>query len=320
MNAALSCASAAPLVGYGASTVKFGKWGDKGLDFFKGLFGKGKKSSCKVPNSFTPETRVQLAGGSTKAISLVAVGDRVLATDPESGRTEARPVTKVIEGAGQKDLVELTVDTDGAAGNATGTLKATANHPFWVQDLHSWVDAEDITLGAALRKPSGATVEVIEVREWTAPQKVFNLSVDEIPTYYALAGDSPVLVHNCGDLDKDLVSGGHAKNHVGLSDDALKTRAKTLKGGEASSLDPATAQASINKVLEGVDLNKWAANQNLPVGKDRLLTGSFAQPIGRVADAQGNVYDATKLTLVIRKIKDPKHKGAWIVYTVKASR
>ena len=278
------------------------------------------QSSCKVPNSFTPDTRVQLAGGSSKPISLVAVGDRVLATDPESGRTEAHPVTKVIEGTGQKDLVELTVDTDGAAGNATGKLKATANHPFWVADLRSWVDAEDVTVGAALRNPDGSTVEVIGVREWTAPQQVFNLSVDEIPTYYALAEDSPVLVHNCGDLDKDLMDGGHAKDHVGLSDDTLKARAPTTKSRTASSLHPETVQASIDKVLEGVDLNKWAANQKLPIGEDRLLHGSFSQPIGRVADAQGNVYDAKKLTLVIRKIKNPKHKGAWIVYTVKASR
>jgi len=116
------------------------------------------------------------------------------------------------------------------------------------------------------------------------------------------------------------VQGGHAYRHVGLSDQQLIARAPTTRSRMASSLNPATAQDSINQVLAGVDLNKWAANKNLPVGAERELHGSFAQPIGRVADAQRNVYEAKKLTLVIRKVKAPRHKGAWIVYTLKAHR
>nr|WP_307175341.1 Hint domain-containing homing endonuclease [Streptomyces africanus] len=44
--------------------------------------------TCKVGNSFTPDTKVLMADGSTKRIKDVDIGDRVLATDPETGETK----------------------------------------------------------------------------------------------------------------------------------------------------------------------------------------------------------------------------------------
>lgn len=43
------------------------------------------KGAC---NSFTPDTRVLMADGTSKAIKDVKIGDKVLATDPETGRSE----------------------------------------------------------------------------------------------------------------------------------------------------------------------------------------------------------------------------------------
>ncbi|WP_262386767.1 polymorphic toxin-type HINT domain-containing protein, partial [Streptomyces sp. TRM49041] len=320
VDAGLSCASAVPIAGYGASAVKFGKWGGKATDFFRGLFGKSSPPPCKVPNSFTPETPVAKADGTTAPISGIRIGDRVLATDPGSGRTAARPVEDVIVGYGTKTLVRLTVDTDGDRGDATGTVTATDGHPFWAQDQKAWVDAGHLRPGAELRTPDGTTVEVVNTRTWTQVQKVYNLSVKGLHTYYALAGDAPLLVHNCGNLNKDYnIAGGHAKDHVGLSDDDIITRAPTLKGGKASSLDPSTAQQSIDAVLDGVDLNKWAARN--PRGTERILKKTFKDPIGRVADSSGNVKDARTLELLIRRVDKGEngHKGTWIVYTLMAS-
>jgi Hom_end-associated Hint len=53
-------------------------------------------------NSFTPETHVLMADGSSKEIEDVVVGNKVLATDPETGRTEAREVVALIAGEGEK--------------------------------------------------------------------------------------------------------------------------------------------------------------------------------------------------------------------------
>lgn len=57
-----------------------------------------------------------MADGSTKRIEDVEVGDLVLATDPETGEAGGRMVLALIIGQGDKDLVEVTVDTVVRAG------------------------------------------------------------------------------------------------------------------------------------------------------------------------------------------------------------
>lgn len=156
-----------------------------------------KNPPCTDPdNSFTPETPVLMADGTYKPIKDVAVGELVVATDPVTGETGSRAVTRLIIGDGQKSLRELTVDTDGATGRATGTLTATDGHPFWVVNRHEWVKAADLKAGDLLRTPEGTQKELVGVRAWTQPMRVHNLTVDGIHTYYVLAGSAPVLSHN----------------------------------------------------------------------------------------------------------------------------
>jgi hypothetical protein len=79
-------------------------------------------------NSFTPETLVRMADGSSKPISEVKLGDQVLATDPETGATEARGVSRTIVGGGQKHLVDIAIDTD-RDGKSDSSLTGTDGHP-----------------------------------------------------------------------------------------------------------------------------------------------------------------------------------------------
>jgi hypothetical protein len=152
--------------------------------------------SC--PNSFAPATAVLMADGTTKKIEDVRVGDLVLATDPITGKTEKRRVTALIVGVGEKQMVEITIDTDGDKGDKTGTIAATAGHPFWAPDLKKWVTAEEVAAGSMLKAGAGTRVQVTAVKKWTAKtQRVHNLSVDGIHTYFVVAGTAPVLVHNC---------------------------------------------------------------------------------------------------------------------------
>lgn len=138
-----------------------------------------------------------MADGSAKPIEDVQTGDLVLATDPETGRTEAKPVTHLIEGQGEKDLVGITIDVDGDKGDRTAPITATDKHPFWVEALGRWLDAEDLEPGMWLRTSAGTQVEVTAVTAERAPQqRVHNLTVADLHTYYVLAGGTPVLVHN----------------------------------------------------------------------------------------------------------------------------
>ncbi|SDJ72408.1 intein N-terminal splicing region/RHS repeat-associated core domain-containing protein [Actinopolyspora mzabensis] len=160
----------------------------------------GAGGSC-TPNSFVPGTEVVLADGSRVAIEEVELGDRVLATDPESGETEPRRVTATITGQGQKHLVEVTVDTDGDRGSATDSVTATGEHPFWVPNRDEWVDAEDLQAGDRVRTAEGEQRLVTGIRTWTALQRVHNLTINDTHTYYVdLNGHDETLVHNvkCG--------------------------------------------------------------------------------------------------------------------------
>ncbi|EHY88512.1 Hint domain-containing protein, partial [Saccharomonospora azurea] len=77
-----------------------------------------------------PGTGVLLADGRVKPVEEVEVGDRVWATDSETGEEGPRTVVATITSSGIKELVEVTVDVDGADGDKTARVVATAEHPF----------------------------------------------------------------------------------------------------------------------------------------------------------------------------------------------
>ncbi|MFC0098391.1 polymorphic toxin-type HINT domain-containing protein [Micromonospora marina] len=79
-------------------------------------------------------------------------------------------------------------------------MVATDNHPFWVAGLDEWVDAANLRAGQWLRTSAGTHVQISATRQWTEPAQVHNLTVDDIHTYYVLAGNTPVLVHNCNNV------------------------------------------------------------------------------------------------------------------------
>ncbi|MCQ0002989.1 polymorphic toxin-type HINT domain-containing protein [Streptomyces sudanensis] len=155
-------------------------------------------ASAASSNSFAPGTEIVMADGSRKPIEEVEVGDEVVATDPTTGKTSQRKVTETIEGGGLKELVRITIDTDGDRGRATDTVTATAGHPFWVPDLEEWLGAGELKPGQWLRTGSGSKVRVEAVSAWTQQAAVHNLTVDATHTYYVAVGDSSVLVHNMG--------------------------------------------------------------------------------------------------------------------------
>ncbi|ASW54036.1 polymorphic toxin-type HINT domain-containing protein [Plantactinospora sp. KBS50] len=183
--------------------------------------GKVAKPRC---NSFVPSTQVLMADGSHKAIEDVKIGDRVVAADPTTGKTSSQPVTDVITGSGQKNLVAVTVavmDRDGPDDGArvqpamTGTVTTTANHPFFVDDhgrpadpfdgSGHWANAGALVAGEHIATNGGDDARVVATRDRIEYATVHNLTVDGVHTYYVIAGNTPVLVHNCGDAAKHSV-------------------------------------------------------------------------------------------------------------------
>ncbi|MFJ2215314.1 polymorphic toxin-type HINT domain-containing protein [Streptomyces sp. NPDC101062] len=153
---------------------------------------KKKPVTCAVSHSFLPGTPVLLANGTRLPIETIRVGDTVVATDPETGLTAARPVQRTITTYDDKHFTRLTVAT--ASGPAV--ITATDTHPFWSADRGDWLDAGDIGRGTRLRTPDGTTAEVTVVTRYTHRRTTHDLTVAGIHTYYVGVGGGSALVHN----------------------------------------------------------------------------------------------------------------------------
>ncbi|MFI6084319.1 RHS repeat-associated core domain-containing protein [Streptomyces sp. NPDC051217] len=180
---------------WGCADGMIGKWASLGkIDNTKSAI-PGPGCKAKFPNSFTAETPVLLADGTRKPIKDIQIGDQVHATDPETGETGPRPVTALIKGTGDKQLVDITLDT-----GKTSTLTATDGHPFWAPALGRWIEADELTTGQWLQTSTGTWTQITALTHHTKSTTVYNLTVDDLHTYYVLAGETPVLVHNSGGL------------------------------------------------------------------------------------------------------------------------
>ncbi|GAA0452943.1 hypothetical protein Ade02nite_01020 [Paractinoplanes deccanensis] len=172
-NVAVAAAFAA-LVGYGETVTSLTGCGMRPLG--------GRKS-------FSGETRVLMADGTTKPIKDVKVGDVVLATDPRTGEEGPHSVTATWSHL--DDLFTLAVNGK--------KLITTEDHPFWDERDGRWERADQLNPGDLLLDPANHAVFVdgfsTSERRTAA---AYNLTVDGLHTYYVLAGNTPVLVHNCG--------------------------------------------------------------------------------------------------------------------------
>ena len=99
---------------------------------------------------------VLFASGAAIPISQLKPGDKVLATNTNTGRTSAEPVA----------LVLLHHDTDRydlkiRAGRRAAVIDTTRRHLFWDLTRHRWVQADRLHLGDRLRGPKGRAAATV---------------------------------------------------------------------------------------------------------------------------------------------------------------
>jgi hypothetical protein len=124
----------------------------------------------------------------TKNIEDIQVGDWVLAKDPD----DAGPPTPHRVIGLPRNWTEHVVHIQV---KGQGDLQATRTHPFWVAG-RGWLQAKDLRVGDRLQDDGSQLLAVTKVRIEDRVADTFNLTVDGVHTYYVLAGDQPVLVHN----------------------------------------------------------------------------------------------------------------------------
>nr|WTB09098.1 polymorphic toxin-type HINT domain-containing protein [Streptomyces antimycoticus] len=198
-------------------------------------------------HSFTEQTQVELADGGHSDIKDIKVGDKVLATDPETGKSEARPVVATIVTNDDKDFTDLTVKT----GDRRASIIATDTHPFWVTSEARWVDAGAVITGMRLRTDKGEAVTVTSVRHFTKLQRTYDLTVSGIHTYYVLAGSTPVLVHNS---NCDVPSGSLQGQKLA---DKLRKESASSPFTPGGFLEP-EAIANSRMIMRGSEMNNKA--------------------------------------------------------------
>lgn len=143
------------------------------------------KTAC-----FTAGTLVLLADGTSKPIEDIAVGDKVAAYDPDTGKTAARDVVRT--------FVHHNVPTYDVTLDTGEKVTTTQEHPFWVQG-RGWTPASRLLVGDRLHEPDGTTVAVRSVHATGHIETVYNFEVQSLHDYYVKAGNTWILVHNdCG--------------------------------------------------------------------------------------------------------------------------
>ncbi len=144
--------------------------------------------NCGIPGAacFVAGTLILTEEG-LKPIDAIRVGDRVWSTDPASGEEALRTVDRTFIRTA-RELIVLTIGGK--------LLKTTSEHPFWVVGS-GWVEAGDLEVGDPLSTPDGhAVVESVSTELRPDSITVYNFRVEGLHNYYALAGETPVLVHN----------------------------------------------------------------------------------------------------------------------------
>ena len=139
-------------------------------------------------NCFAAGTQVLMADGSLKNIEDIQVGDWVMSV-PEDAPT-AEPVAKQVTETFVRNLnriVELTINGE--------TIRTTEDHPFYVVGF-GWSTAGSLHAGDTLLTDDGVSISLENIVVTDEFEKVYNFEVADNHTYFVMAGDEAVLVHN----------------------------------------------------------------------------------------------------------------------------
>ncbi|MFD3551253.1 polymorphic toxin-type HINT domain-containing protein [Streptomyces goshikiensis] len=252
---------------------------------------KGSKSTSGDCNCFLAGTDVLMADGTTKDIEEIKLGDEVKATDPETGKSGSRKVTRLITTEKDKHFNTLSIATE----DGIEELTATHEHPFWSPSAQSWVEARNLTPGTTLLTDDGTTVIVTANRPYSQRATTYNLTVDDLHTYYVLAGSTPILVHNstpCGP-DLDALSKSGERPAKGKTSHAGREYQKHMNRGELPVVPGAQLKSAGQDLLDDILTNPRTATSpvnsgNFPGGTRYIMPDpAGGRPIGATFDANG---------------------------------
>lgn len=248
---------------------------------------------CKC---FLAGTDVLMSDGTTKDIERVQLGDKVQATDPETGEEGPREVTRLIVTEDDKHFNTLSVATD----TGIEQLTATHEHPFWSPSESRWVEAGELQSGMTLLTDDGTTVIVTANHAFTKYARTYNLTVDDIHTYYVLAGETPILVHNSNCFEPDVnpdgsvpMPGTNGTRPLDGGPTAASVGSR-IWGGSPEGVEKALSESPSSEVLRGqaslsdaLRLRKFYVNADALRPQNPSAAGRV-KLLQRIIDAHGH--------------------------------
>ncbi|MGH3713695.1 MAG: polymorphic toxin-type HINT domain-containing protein [Micromonosporaceae bacterium] len=244
-----------------ADVIKnWSKAADEVADARRGL--GAARAAGKGACSFSGDTKVRMAGGKTKPISKIKPGDKVYATDPQTGEKGTRTVTATWA------HLDTLLDLKLAGGKRITT---TENHPFWNATDRAWQRADQLDPGDKLTTANGRTLAVLGIdRESATVGFAYNLTIDDIHTYFV--NGAGILVHNtCPIGGRDLDELSASGREIG-------------RGGELT-----RAGLAYDKRMKKGQLPRVAGSQVDTVGQD-LLDDILTHPQGVREQVRGGNF------------------------------
>ena len=154
-----------------------------------------------------------MADGTRTPIEEVEVGDRVVASDPETGERAAQEVTHVW--AHEDTVVDLVVQGD--------VITTTEDHPFWNATEGRFQRADQLDAGDEVLTADGRSLSVSGLAAASSRSATaYNLAVADIHTYHV--GQTDVLVHNRCDAEGERLGGRVDQIHGALDRHAQSRR------------------------------------------------------------------------------------------------
>jgi hypothetical protein len=172
-------------------------------------------SSAKSPASpvaaVVKRASLVVAGGlGALAVLLGGAGHPATGASGSAGNAAKRSVSgpAVVAAAWSRDDAAPTADAQQQARQATaaattaaervggGTITTTFLHPFYDQTQTSFVEAEHLHVGDIVQTPTG-TAQITNLHLYHADTTTYDLTIGNLHTFYVVAGDTSVLVHNC---------------------------------------------------------------------------------------------------------------------------
>ena len=267
--------------------------------------------------SFTADTQVLMADGSTKAISRLQPGDKVKSADSGDGAKHGAHDSTVSDVLvhHDTDLYDLTVK----AGDGAHVIHTTAGHLFYDRTQGKWVKASELKAGDELLTADGSVVTVVSGQDISGGGDMWDLTVPGDHDFYVVVGGAEVLVHNAG-KKCGVAPAGHV-----------------YRGGQYKDLgDPATGRN-----VTGTEINHMPASQanteafGIPEGQglaiqmdeaDHVLTESWGSSYaGKLHRAHqmfllrnGNLTEALQMDIDnIRQLFGTKYDAAITEMTAK---